>query len=187
MSYVDQVVIGRSIEPFTTDQYLDKEHFDIKLENGLWQVTGKETTNGTHINTKSLAAGEKMSLDTCDVLLGGDQILVVLGRDLVSISGREDFLKKIQLSGDEFSEQAKSIQNRSVAFFKLEYPNFVNLIKRTEIERKIEIALAKKAQDLKPFDKRISQLKAKRQKIEQAWNEKIDEFKQAKASIKDET
>lgn len=187
LSYVDQVVIGRSIEPFTTDQYLDKEHFDIKLENGLWQVTGKETTNGTHINTKSLAAGEKMSLDTCDVLLGGDQILVVLGRDLVSISGREDFLKKIQLSGDEFSEQAKSIQNRSVAFFKLEYPNFVNLIKRTEIERKIEIALAKKAQDLKPFDERISQLKAKRQKIEQAWNEKIDEFKQAKASIKDET
>lgn len=187
LSYVDEAMIGRSVAPFTDDQYLDKEHFDIKLENGIWQVTGKETTNGTHINTTALSAGKKMNIDTCDVLLGGDQILVVLGRDLINISAREDFLKKIQLSGDEFAEQAKSIQNRSVAFFKLEYPNFVNLIKRTEIERKIEIALAKKAQDLKPFDERISQLQVKRQKIEQAWNAKIEEFKQAVARIKDES
>jgi len=187
LSYVDSAMIGRSVEPFTGDQYLDKEHFDIKLENGVWQVTGKETTNGTHINSTELKPEQKMELSTFDVLLGGDQIFVVLGRDLINISAREEFLKKIQLTGDEFAEQAKSIQNRSVAFFKLEYPNFVNLIKRTEIERKIEMALAKKAQDLKPFDERISQLQAKRQKIDQAWNDKINEFKAAIARIKDET
>lgn len=180
-------MIGRSVEPFTEDQYLDKEHFNIELEKGLWQVTGKATTNGTYINTQELTPGKKMTIASFDVLLGGDQIFVVLGPELVDITTREDFLKRIHLEGDGFTEQAKLIQNRSVSFFKLEYPNFVNLIKRTEIERKIELALAKKAQDLKPFDERISQLQAKRQKIEHAWNSKIDEFEQAIARIKDKT
>tara|TARA_R110000868_G_scaffold154736_2_gene380957 strand:+ start:18335 stop:18964 length:630 start_codon:yes stop_codon:yes gene_type:complete len=179
-------IIGRSHPPFDGDQYLDKEHLEFQLESGTWHVLGKETTNGTQLNNEDLDAGAKIALTTFDVLLGGDQIIVVLGKDLVKISEREEFLKSIKLTSDKYAEQIKTIQTRSVAFFKLEYPNFVKLIKRTELLKKVELAQAKKQNDLKPFDERIAQLKAKRDKIEKAWNEKINEFTKAASNFKDE-
>tara|TARA_R110000868_G_scaffold25366_6_gene98882 strand:- start:4612 stop:5244 length:633 start_codon:yes stop_codon:yes gene_type:complete len=179
-------IIGRSHPPFEGDQYLDKDHLEFVLDSGAWYLLGKETTNGTQFNDDDITPDSKNPLSTYDVLMGGDQIIVILGRELTNISEREEFLKNIKLKSDKYAEQIKTIQTRSVAFFKLEYPNFVKLIKRTELKRKIEIAQAKKQNDLKPFDERIAQLKGKRDKIENAWNDKINEFKSAIAALKDD-
>ena len=43
-------IIGRSINPFTEDQYLDKEHLKFELEQGQWFLHSQETTNGTQFN-----------------------------------------------------------------------------------------------------------------------------------------
>lgn len=182
----DGGMIGRNYAPFENDQYLDKEHLEFKLENGQWILLGKETTNGTHFNTEVVGPDQMIQLNSFDVLMAGDQIVVVLGKEMVKIDSREDFLKNIKLDGNDFKEQAKSIQTRSVAFLKLEYPNFINLIKRSELQRKVEIAQVKKSNDLKPFDERIEQLQAKRSKIEAAWNDKINQFKKAISAIRDE-
>lgn len=186
VSYSNKTVFGRALSPFNDDEYLAKEQFELNLGPDGWSITARETTNPTQLNNDQLGAGESRKLSPCDVIMAGDQILVMLDTKFASFDSRESLLKKITLNADEYAEQLRNIQTRSVAFFKLEYPNFVNMIKRTEFERKIEIAMVKKSQDLKPFDEKISELQGKRNKIEQAWNDKIQEFKQAIAAIKDQ-
>ena len=185
LSYVEKAMIGRHHEPFKTDEYLDRDHFEIIQENGQWFTVIKETTNGSFHNGQSLEVGTKIELKPFDILMGGDQILVIMNRDIVKIATREEFLAQLILKGDEYVEQNKSIQTRSLAFFKLEFPNFVNMIKRTEFLRKIEIASAKRAADLKPYDEKLVEIQTKRNKVAQAWDQKINEFKQAIDAIKD--
>lgn len=171
-------IIGRSIKPFTEDQYLDKEHLKFEVEQGRWFLLGQETTNGTQLNDQSVETGSKNPLSTSDVIIAGDQILFILGRELTKLSTREEFLATVKIKSAQLAEQAKAIQVRSVAFFKLEYPNYINLIKKTELLYKIDLARAKKANDIKPFLDKIDELTQKKNKISAAWDAKIDEFNQ---------
>ena len=187
LMFKDRAMIGRHHEPFKGDEYLDRDHIELLLQDGKWVGEVRETTNGTFLNGATLNAGQKIEIHPFDVLMGGDQILIAMDRQIVNVTSREDFFGRLVLPGDEFAEQNKTIQVRSLAFFKLEFPNFVNLIKRTELQRKIEIAEVKRANDLKPYDDKIAEIQVKRNKIAQAWNAKIQEFQTAIDQIKDNT
>ncbi len=171
-------IIGRSISPFTEDQYLDKEHLKFELEQGQWILHSQETTNGTQFNDQTLEAGQKIPLTTSDIIVAGDQILFILGRELTKLTSREEFLATIKIKSAELAVQAKAVQVRSVAFFKLEFPNYIKLMKKTELLYKVEIAKAKKVNDLQPFIAKIEELTQKKNKIASAWDAKINEFNQ---------
>lgn len=171
-------IIGRSVSPFTDDQYLDKEHLKFEVEQGQWVLHSQETTNGTQFNDQTLEAGNKIPLTTSDIIIAGDQILFILGRDLIKLTSREEFLATIKIKSPDLAEQVKAVQVRSVAFFKLEYPNYIKLMKKTELLYKVEIAKAKKLNDLQPFTAKIEELTQKKNKIASAWDAKINEFNQ---------
>ncbi|PIP89687.1 MAG: hypothetical protein COW01_04680 [Bdellovibrionales bacterium CG12_big_fil_rev_8_21_14_0_65_38_15] len=171
-------IIGRSLKAYADDQYLDKEHLKFELNGGKWHLLSQETTNGTQLNDDTLQPAKTIALSTSDIIIAGDQIFFILGRELLKLSTREEFLATVKIKSAELAEQVKAVQVRSVAFFKLEYPNYIKLMKKNELLYKVEIATAKKAHDLKPFIAKIDELTQKKNKIASAWDAKISEFNQ---------
>ena len=180
----DQLVVGRHQARYRSDDFLEKTHFTILFKDGIWGYEVLESNNGTFHNGKKQTPGTFVELKPFDNIFAGDQVLVVIDKAFFDLESRTDFIKKITTEGDEKEIIDKILGGRSIQLYKSDFKVLKEAVLGDEVEANVGVLTAKMQKELKAYDQKIAEIESKKQawikkrnQIEQAWIQKINEEK----------